>query len=98
MSTLMLDSDQEKWIIIKLIADQSGVKPEQISLETRLNLDLSIDGDDAAELLELYSEAFGVDMTGFQWSKYFRDEPHWLNFWQWIPGLRGSNREPITVR
>jgi len=96
MSTLILDGDQEKWII-KLIADQSGVKPEQISLETRLNHDLSIDGDDADELLESYAEVFSVDMTGFQWSKYFRDEPHWLNFWQWISGLRGSKREPRTV-
>jgi len=21
-----------------------------------------------------------------------------LNFWQWIPGLRGSKRDPITAR
>ncbi len=93
----MLDGDQEKWII-KLISDQTGVKADQIFLETRLNQDLGINGDDADELLELYSEAFGVGMTGFHWSKYFRDEPHWLNFWQWIPGLRGSKRDPISVR
>jgi acyl carrier protein len=96
MSTLMLNGDPEKWII-KLISDQTGVNTDQISLETRLNQDLDINGDDADELLSLYAEAFDVEMSGFQFQKYFQDEPHWLNFWRWIPGLR-PNLDPITVR
>src|SRR5262245_56145356 len=96
MSTLMLNCDHEKWII-KMIADQTGVDAEKISLETRLNQDLRINGDDADELLSLYSEALGVDMTEFQFHRHFLDEPHMLNFWRWIPGL-GPKLDPIYVR
>jgi len=97
MPSLMLDGDQEKWII-KLISEQAGVNAEQISLETRLSHDLGIGSDDASELLELYAEAFSVDLNDFQFHKYFQDEPHLLNFWRWwIPGLR-PKLDPITVR
>src|SRR4051812_41038763 len=97
MSTLMLDGDLGKRIN-KLISEQSGVDADQISFETRLNQDLGINGDDADELLPLYAEAFGVDMSGFQFHTYFQDEPHVLNFWRWwIPGLR-PKLDPITVR
>ena len=96
MSTLMTNGDSEK-CIIKLIADFTGVNSDRISLESRLNHDLGIDGDDASEVLSLYSEAFGVDLTDFQFSKYFRGEPHLLNFWRWIPSKR-PKLTPITVR
>ena len=91
MSALMLDGDLERWII-KLISEQSGVNVEQISLQTRLNHDLGIGGDDASELLELYAEAFSVDMNDFQFHKYFQDEPHLLNFWRY-----GSGSSMTTV-
>src|SRR5947207_1741609 len=97
MSTLMLDGDLEKWII-KLISDQTGVNADQISIETRLNQDLGINGDDADELLSLYAEAFGVNMNAFEFHRHFQDEPHLSNFWRWwIPGL-GPKLDPITVR
>src|SRR6267378_5285355 len=94
MSNLMPDADLEKWII-KLIAGASGVDPQRISTETSLNQDLGIDGDDAAQLLSVYSEAFGVDLSDFRFSEYFRGEPHLFNLWR---SGRGSNLTPITVR
>jgi acyl carrier protein len=87
------DADLEEWII-KLIADASGVDPERISADTSLNRDLGIDGDDATELLSLYSEAFGVDLSEFRFSQYFRDEPHLFNP---SPSGRSSGVTPITV-
>src|SRR4051812_45928259 len=95
MSALMLDGDYDKWII-KMISDATGWHPDQILINSRLNHDLGIDGD-AAELLTEYAEAFAVDMSEFQFPRYFRNEPHLLNFWRWIPG-QGSKLMPITVR
>jgi acyl carrier protein len=94
MSTLMLDDDLEKWII-KLIVDVTGINPDRISLESCLNHDLGIDGDDAAELLSEYAAAFGVDMSGFHFSKYFQGEPHLFNWW--VPGPI-AKLSPVTVR
>jgi hypothetical protein len=55
--------------------------------------DLKIDGDDAEELLTEYSDAFQVDLTGFDFCQHFRSEPNILNLW-----LRKIDRlVPVTV-
>jgi hypothetical protein len=38
---------------------------------------MGIDGDDAVELIEEFSERFGVDMSGFVCSRYFGPEAAW---------------------
>jgi acyl carrier protein len=51
-------------------------KKERLSLESSLNDDLDIDGDDAIEFFEAFTEKFNVDLTelGEDWSLYFAPE------------------------
>lgn len=42
--------------------------------ESRLAADLQLDGDDASEFLDAFSERFDIDWTGFHWLRYFGDE------------------------
>jgi len=90
----MLNGDYDQWVI-SLIAKMRDMPSDRISVESRLYQDLGIWGDDAAELFLEYSEAFSVDMTGFELAKHFPGE---ANFFNWaIPG-RKSRFVPITVR
>lgn len=41
---------------------------------TKLYEDLKIDGDDAFELLQAFSEKFNVDMSEFKYNEYFAPE------------------------
>lgn len=45
---------------------------ENISLDTSLDVDLSITGDDMAIFMDDFAEAFAIDMTDFQWGKKFK--------------------------
>lgn len=49
-----------------LISDQSGVKPESLRVETRIDADLHLAGDDVGELLDRFEEEFSVDMSGLR--------------------------------
>jgi acyl carrier protein len=69
----MTDTEINKQII-QFIAHQISEKPEKIFLETRINIDLGVDGDDAVELLDEFSTLFNVDLSHFQHDKYFGPE------------------------
>ncbi len=66
----MNDATLEARIII-FIVEQTNANLEKISLETRLAEDLGIDGDDALEFFENFSQEFQVDLSNFQFDKYF---------------------------
>lgn len=74
--------------VLKLVAECAGVDVEQISLDTAINLDLGVDGDDAAELLEAFSSRFAVDLATFRFDRYFGSEG--LGF--------GGSMAPLTIR
>ena len=91
-SVLMLDADLEQRVI-RFIAAKTGLQPNAITSASRLLHDLKIDGDDAEELLTEYSDAFQVDMTGFDFCQRFRSEPNLFSLW-----LGSLNRfVPVTV-
>ena len=79
--------------VISLVAECAGVSMQQISLDTAINLDLGIDGDDACELLEAFSSKFDVDLSTFQFDRYFASEAclPWLSFTR-------ASRAPICIR
>jgi acyl carrier protein len=47
---------------------------EGLSAETSVNVDLGMDGDDAAEFMQAFSERFGVDLSTFPYDKHFGPE------------------------
>ena len=86
--------------VIALIAKETGTPPEYIQPAHRLNVDLGVDGDDAEELLRAYREKFRVDMSGFDFHRYFGDEPDavslFLLLWRLLTG--DEKPEPLFVR
>ena len=58
----------------ELVAKETAVRIEKLTLETDLLKDLGVDGNDALELLEKYWEVFQVDLSQFQFSKHFGPE------------------------
>ena len=90
------DADSIRADIGGLVAKHSGICAERISSKSRLLHDLGIKGDDAEYLLLEFSKKFDVDMSNFDFRKFFVGEPHLFNFLKfWF-----SNKErlaPLTV-
>ena len=82
------------------LAEIRAEPPERITPETRLREDLKLDGDDVDEFATGLINKFGVNLEGFEFYKYFREEPHLLSplFYLWY-GLRWGRWRtvPITV-
>jgi hypothetical protein len=47
---------------------------DEIHASTRLLSDLGLDGNDADPFIEEFAKTYDVDMTSFQWLRYFGDE------------------------
>ncbi len=58
----------------QLISDFAGYDIQDIRLETAVNDDVRIQGDDAVELIQLYAQVFQVDVRAFEFRDYFADE------------------------
>lgn len=56
------------------VAKQTAYRIDKISMSTELGKDLGVDGDDAVELLEKFSNKFQVDLSAFQFDQYFGGE------------------------
>jgi acyl carrier protein len=56
------------------VAEYLGERKEKLSPDSRLLQDLGVDGVDAGELLEAFTETFSVDMTHFPFAKHFGPE------------------------
>ncbi|MBQ9578073.1 MAG: DUF1493 family protein [Ottowia sp.] len=87
--------------VIALIAEETALSPERIQPQHSLNFDLGVDGDDAEELLLAYREKFLVDMSGFDFHRYFDEESHALSLflllWRLLAGGE-KPKEPLFVR
>lgn len=60
--------------IISLISECCGISNNEINESSQLLKDLHIWGDDALDLINRFSTEYGVDMLGFEFSKYFPSE------------------------
>jgi acyl carrier protein len=58
----------------QFVAREASVRVETLTPETRINYDLGVDGDDAVELLEAFMEEFRVDLSAFEFNRYFGPE------------------------
>jgi hypothetical protein len=56
------------------VANERGVDPLRIKLDTTLFGDLGTDGADGWELIEAFGKEFEVDRSGFDWSRHFGPE------------------------
>ena len=64
--------------LISFIREGSGEFKMRITKETLIEDDLGVTGDDGVDLIKEYSEIFKVDISHFEYSKYFHPEPSFL--------------------
>lgn len=84
----------------QFVAEELKIAPEKLKEDDRLQHDLGLDGNDAAQFIERFAARFDVDMTRFVFADYFGKEafgcvPLWI-FWIVIPPLRPKVR-PVTL-
>jgi len=60
--------------VIELVSDFTGFPKNEINAKTRLGEDLGIDGQDAYDFIEQFSETFNVDMQNFCFDVHFGPE------------------------
>lgn len=70
----MSSSDLENEVMA-LIREDTMVPLSEISLRSTLLGDLGVDGDDAWSLIEVLREKYGIDLSEFEFRRYFRNEP-----------------------
>jgi Protein of unknown function (DUF1493) len=70
----MTDSIDER--VYALVAEEQGVRREKLVASTTLSHDLGMEGDDAVEFFEQFSQKFAVDLTRLHedWHCYFGPE------------------------
>ena len=59
--------------VFEFISEFTGVSSDKISLDTLVNDELGVDGDDGADLLLEFSEKFDVDISNIEYV-YFGSE------------------------
>lgn len=62
--------------LVALIRDKSGEHEMPITRETLIEDDLGVTGEDAYELIVELSKKYQIDITAFDFAKYFNDEPY----------------------
>lgn len=65
-----------------------SVPVNKINQNTKIEDDLGITGDDAAEFFNLFSKEFNVDLSSFELRKYFESEGVGLLNLSWVFGKR----------
>mgnify|MGYP000359666805 CR=1 FL=1 len=72
----MINQDNKKMSdeVIMFLSEFSSVNVDAISLDSDIVRDIHIEGDDAEELLQKFSERFGVDISALNLSDYFAPE------------------------
>ena len=79
--------------IILFLSEFCRIPSEKININSSIQDDLGVDGDDAGDLMREYSQKFRVDLSAFEFKKYFGDEPSILSIFSIHLGI-----EPIFVR
>lgn len=79
--------------VIDFVIDIRGKYRFPLTMETSLEKDLHITGDDADEFIIAFSKEFNIDISDFDISKYFGSEGGFMGLFGWAtPG-----KQPITL-
>lgn len=86
--------------VVELVSEHSGIPADKLHAETRLEEDLRMTGDDAAEFLDAFAAAFDVDFTGIEFHKHFGPEcggPIFLWPKRLKDALKDHGQYPVTI-
>ena len=86
--------------ISEFVAEFCAIPQSQLSATSRLEEDLGVSGDDAADLLEAFSTRYSVDLSSIRPHRHFWPEglfftlflPRWLR-----DQLKDHGRYPVTI-
>jgi len=70
-----LESEKRFSELASFIRDQTRSYDSVITRETLIEDDLGVTGEEASELIHNFSKKYGVDVTKFEFRKYFNEEP-----------------------
>ena len=86
-------------LVVSILSRRSGLPKEQVRLGARLVEDLRLDGDDAVDALLEISKECSMEVSGFQSSLHFRDEPTLRSLFRFLPSQkkRALPKQTITV-
>lgn len=62
--------------LVLFVRDQIREHKKDITRETSIENDLGVTGEDASELLQSFGDKFSVDISRFEFGKYFNEEPN----------------------
>jgi len=86
--------------VVQFVSEFWRVRSDKLRPETRLEEDLGMTGDDAAEFLEAFAGEFEVDLTGIEFHKHFGPECGGLILFrpQWLKEeMRDLGNYPLTI-
>ncbi|WP_291208164.1 DUF1493 family protein [Dyadobacter sp.] len=66
--------------VLQFLEEVASVDIRDLDVDSSIELDLGITGDDADELIYSFAERFRVDISGFDIDKYFHSEPSIFSF------------------
>ncbi|MFC7526263.1 DUF1493 family protein [Parapedobacter sp. GCM10030251] len=97
---MMEYSDKVADDLFLFVRKESFVDDEPICLDTRLEDDLGIYGDDAVEFILKYAKKYNVDVKRFMAADYFSSEGRSVlpSLLHEIFGTRENSRKALTVR
>ena len=90
--------------VIGFVAEYCEEPKSQLSAETSINEDLGMDGDDALEFMQAFSQRFAVDLETFPYDNYFGVEaaatPISLiaMLIRWLTTGKSTTLSPLTLR
>ena len=83
-------------VLLNFILNYSWIKNrERLNASTRLEEDLYIYGDDAEKFLCEYSDRFSVDISNFNFSRYFTKEVYFYSIYKCLN--RHKEKETLTI-
>jgi Protein of unknown function (DUF1493) len=60
--------------LMNFVAGKTGYDVNKIKMDTKINFDVRIDGDDADEFMQNFAREFKVNLSDFEFNKYFSNE------------------------
>ena len=83
--------------VIKFLSELQAEPVQGIKSSSRLREDLGLDGDDVDEFLSFLVKEFCLDISAFDFYRYFREEPHFGNLTQWLLPWHKANKRLKTI-
>jgi acyl carrier protein len=82
--------------VCRFVSEQCSVDPSSVNLSLRLREDLGLDGDDADEFMQSFAKKFSVDLSDFDFTRFFAVEAS-MNPLTLLLIFRRNRLSPITV-